>query len=357
LGKNKFFQDSLVGSGPFRFVKYVTDQYLELEANPDYYFGKPKIDRIIISIIKSQDTMQVALGRGDLDFVVTDGGPLPIAAYQQFMTDPRFKIVATGGGPILGYGFNYRKDYLKDSRLHQAFMYGIDRKKIVQRFLSGVGTNPNSFLLHPWYQKPEWASLFPYDPEKAKALLKEINWDSNRELTVNILPVASEDDRAILAAQQQMLADVGIKIKFQEMETTVWVDKFYKSHDYELAYVTYGIFPDPDGFLYWHMHSTSQNGFGYANPDLDKKIEAGRRAIDQAERAKIYQDINEEMLKAVPLASVYRQNSLYIVAKRWSVPPVDSMTPVTSLDNLGAGKRLFTDFDVFLNHPELWDLK
>ncbi len=57
--------------------------------------------------------------------------------------------------------------------------------------------------------------------------------------------VASEDDRAILAAQQQMLADVGIKIQFQEMESSVWAEKFYDTHDYELAYVTFGVFPDP----------------------------------------------------------------------------------------------------------------
>lgn len=357
LAKNKFFIDSVVGSGPYKMVRYVTDQYLELEANPDYFFGKPKVDRIVMSIIKSLDTMQVSLGRGELDMVLTDGGPLPTDTYKQFAADSRFKVVATGGGPILGYGFNFRKDYLKDTRLHQAFLYALDRKKLVQNFLGGVGSIPNSFLVHNWYQKPDWSSQYPFDPAKAKALLKDMNWDSNRELTVNILPIANEEGRAILAAQQQMLADVGIKIKFQELEVSVWVQKFYDTHDFELAYVTYGVFPDPDGFLYFHMHSSSKNAFGYANPDLDKRIEAGRRATTQADRIKVYQDIGDEVMKSVPLAPAYRQNFLFISAKRWSVPQVDTMQAVTSLDNLGPGKRLYSDFDAFLYHPEQWDLK
>lgn len=357
LSQNRFFIDGLVGSGPFKLEKFVTDQYAELVAYPDYFGGKPKIDRILVSIIKSHDAMQVALQRGELDFVVTDGGPLPLATYQEFLNHPNFKVVATGGGPVLGYGFNHRLDYLSDPRLHQAFLYAIDRKKILQTLLGGVGSLPNSFMVHPWFQKPEWNDLYAYDPEKAKALLAEMGWDSNRELTVNVLPIASEDDRAILAAQQQMLGDVGIKINFQELEASVWVERFYTNHDYELVYVTFGTFPDPDGFLYWHMHSTSQNALGYANPELDAKIEAGRRAATQEQRIPIYQEITEEVLQTVPIAPIYRQNFLFILSRNWSIPQVDTMQEVTSLDDLGPGKRLFSDFDAFLYRPELWDLK
>src|SRR5207244_2082725 len=182
---------------------------------------------------------------------------------------------------------------------------------------AGNGTIVNSFMTHAWYQKPEWANLYPYDPAKAKALLKEAGWDSSRELAVNVITLTNEEIRSMVAAEQQMLAEVGIKITFREMEAPVWIEKFYESHDFELVRVTAGVFPDPDGFLSFHMTSGSKNAMGYANPDLEKKIEQGRRTFDQKDRVKLYQDINEEMLKTLPVAPLYLQNAWWMMSRKW----------------------------------------
>jgi peptide/nickel transport system substrate-binding protein len=357
LSKNPYFTDSFVGSGPFKFVQYVQDQFLEMEAYPDFWRGRPHIDRIIINVFASLETMEVAMRNGEIDFVMIDGGRLPMDTYRRFAEDPGFRVVALGGGSVLGYGFNLRNEHLQDKRLRQAFLYALDREKLVQTLLGGVGTIPNSFMDHPFYQKPEWADLYPYDPDKAKELLAEMGWDSERELTVNILPVASEDQRAMLAAQQQMLAEVGIKITFAELDVSVWVEQFYETHEFELEYVTHGTFSDPDGFLNWHMHTNSKNAFGYASPEFDAKILAGRQTVDREERIRIYQEIAEEMLEEVPLAPVYRESTLLVYNRRIAWPQIDPMVEATDFSYLGPGKFLLDDEDVLLFYPEQWDLK
>jgi peptide/nickel transport system substrate-binding protein len=357
LPKHRFFSEAPVGSGPFKFVKYAPDQFVEVEANPDYYFGRPKLDRIVFNIIKSPDTIEVAMERGEIDMPIFDGGTATTAMLQKFVKDPRFMLFGTPGTTIIGYFFNYRHDFLKDERVHQALLYALDRKKLVERFNAGNGTIVNSFLTHSWYQKPEWASLYPFDPDKARALLKEAGWDTNRTVPVNVITLANEDIRSMVAAEQQMLADVGFKISFREMELPVWVEKFYDSHDFEMARVTAGVFPDPDGFLNFHMKTTSKNAFGWANPEFDKRIEQGRRMVDQAERAKFYQALNEEMLKAVPVAPVYLENAWWMKAQKWHVPQLADVKPATSLTDVPIVKSFIGHSDIWKFHMEQWEIK
>jgi peptide/nickel transport system substrate-binding protein len=356
LAKQKFFSESPMGSGPYKFVKYVTDQFIEVEANPDYYFGKPKIDRIVFNIIKSPDTTEVAMDRGEIDMPLFDGGTATTAMYKKFAADPRFKLVGTQGSTVIGYGFNSRKEYLKNPLVRQAFLHALDRKKLVERFNAGNGTIVNSFMVHPWYQKPEWASLYPFDPARARTLLKEANWDSGREVPVNIITLANEEIRAMVATEQQMLADVGFKITFREVELPVWVEKFYDTYDYELVRVTFGAFPDPDGFLNFHLKTGSKSAFGYANPELDKKIVQGQQSVDQAERAKIYQGINEEMLKTLPVAPLYLENAWWMMSRKWRVGQLDALPVSADLTKVPVAKQLLGNADVWKFHVEQWSL-
>jgi len=90
---------------------------------------------------------------------------------------------------------------------------------------------------------------------------------------------------------------VGIQIKLNEMDVATWVARFYNEpHEFDAVRVTFGAFPDPDGFLSFHMQTGSKNAFGYANPALDQQIALGRQQINQSQRAPIYQDIAQQML-------------------------------------------------------------
>ena len=358
LAQNKFFFDEPLGSGPFKFVSYIPDQRIELVANDDYYFGRPKIDREIISVIKSPDAVQIALQRGEIHLPIFDGGEnASTEQFQAFIQDPRFTVSASKGTTLISYAFNSRREDLVNDKMRQAFLHALDRQRLVDTFAQGNGSIFNSFLVHGWYQLPDWSDKYPYDPDKARQLIAESGWDTNREIGCTIIAVSSEEARAMLAAEQQMLAEVGIKIKFHEVELALWVETFYETYEWDTIRVTFGVFPDPDGFLSFHMRSGSRNAMGYANPTLDEKIDRGKRSIDQAERASIYQEINEEMITTLPLAPVHLLNQWWILDKKFSIPFFDALPEATSFATVPIGPAFLGHSDWQKFHIEQWDLK
>ena len=358
LSREKFFFDEPLGSGPFKFVSYIPDQRIELVANDDYYFGRPKIDREIISVIKSPDAVQIALQRGEIHLPIFDGGEnASTEQFQAFIQDPRFTVLASKGTTLISYAFNSRREDLVNDKMRQAFLHALDRQRLVDTFAQGNGSIFNSFLVHGWYQLPDWSERYPYDPDKARQLIAESGWDTNREIGCTIIAVSSEEARAMLAAEQQMLAEVGIKIKFHEVELALWVETFYETYEWDTIRVTFGVFPDPDGFLSFHMRSGSRNAMGYANPTLDEKIDRGKRSIDQAERASIYQEINEEMITTLPLAPVHLLNQWWILDKKFSIPFFDALPEATSFATVPIGPAFLGHSDWQKYHIEQWDLK
>lgn len=360
LQKNPFFFEKPMGFGPYRFVRYVTDQYVELAANPDYYFGRPKIDRLFFRVIKQPDTAEIAMERGQVDYNAYGGLNTTKDVLQKFLANPEFAVYGVKGVVVNSYAFNYRKTYLDDPRIHQAFLYALDRRKLIATFDAGNGRIVNSPLIHPWYQKPEWDTLYPYDPAKARALLAAASWDTNREVTVNLITLASENDRARVAAEQQMLAAVGFKIKPVEMDASVWVNKFYDSHDYEMVRVGFGSFPDPDGFLEFHMVPTSKDALGFpdwAGSAFVALVEQGKHTVDRAKRIEIYQKINEDyLLKDLPLAPLSVANSRFVVNRRLSDAYFAKLKPGTSLADIENGP-IFIEQDTFSYKLEDWTLQ
>ena len=138
LAQNKFFFDEPLGSGPFKFVSYIPDQRIELEANDDYYFGRPKIDREIISVIKSPDAVQIALQRGEIHLPIFDGGEnASTEQFQAFIQDPRFTVSASKGTTLISYAFNSRREDLVNDKMRQAFLHALDRQRLVDTFAQG----------------------------------------------------------------------------------------------------------------------------------------------------------------------------------------------------------------------------
>ena len=349
-------ESGTVGTGPFKFVRLVADQFVEFEANDEYFFGRPNIDRLIYRNIKSPDATQIAMQRGEVHMAVFDGGDEPTTEmFQAFILDPRFNVVGFEGTTFIGYGFNHRVEDLRDPRLRQAWAHALDRQKLIDTFANGNGSIFNMNLTHAWYQKLEWAERYPYDPDKARELLQDMGWDSDREIPMGVIKVGSEQARAFLAAEQQMLADVGIKIKIVEQELGLWVENYYETYDFKVIRVTYGRWYDPDALLTFHHLTTSSNATGYGTPELDALILAGRQATDQTERAAIYQQIGDDFIEGLPVLPVYAPNRWWIKDNRFKVPLLDKYPQATSFDTIAVGPSYTHHADVWKFHMEQWD--
>lgn len=165
-----------VGTGPFRFVRFVPDQFVELERNADYYSAPAKIEHLIY-VVSNAQTAQTALINGELDIVpLSSWNPRDI----QTFTDAGIKIDEQTGTSAQYLALDSTDPRLSDVRVRQAILHAIDRDAIVQRLLFGHGVvfNSNAHPDSPYY--PSDLNPYPYDIEKAKALLRDAGWsDTN----------------------------------------------------------------------------------------------------------------------------------------------------------------------------------
>jgi len=165
------FWDAPVGNGPYRFVRMVPGQLIELEANPDYYRGRPEIDRVFIRVMAR---VGVELMAGEAD-VLTEVGPETAAILEE---DPRFRIYAWVGSRLQNMKLNHRSEIFGDSAVRRALDMALDREEIAvaQRFPPGLPLwDVNASVGQ--VVRGELPPLRPYDPDGARRLLSEEGWE------------------------------------------------------------------------------------------------------------------------------------------------------------------------------------
>ena len=356
LLEHDFWSSGFMGGGPFKFVEWVPDQYMEMEANDEFYFGRPKIDRLILAVIPSGDATQIAMQRGEID--VTVRGGVTSDAAQTMLLDPRFDVYATQGTVAVGFGFNQRHDHLKDVRLRQAWIYALDRKLLLDKFLNGLGSVINSPLVHSWYQKPEWGDAFPYDPDKSKALLAEMNWDPNQVVMVQAGAPRDEEGRARLAVMQQMLGDVGIKIEYDTEPGASGQNKWYDTHETEVLYSGWGTFGHPTGWLS-HINRAIEDGeFYYYNAELHELTNKGAAATDRNEAIMIWQQIVEEYFhKDLPWVGLFNGAGVKVKNKRFYMPHFGEIPKPLELSQIKVYPVHVGRDDNWQYHVEQWDIR
>ena len=308
-----------IGSGAWRFVKHEPDQFHELIAVDDYFLGKAKIDRVFVHVISSADTTQIAMQRGEID-ASRRGGFTP-EVNESFLADPRFLIAATGrrnnGG---GYSFNFRTDWIRDSRIHQAHIWALNRKQLVDTFEGGLGFIHNTNLFVPTgVETPEMMARYTPEGDTAKArqLLEEAGWDFDREVTEKA-PGYSGPILIQLAAEQQMLADAGLKVKFETMETPVWAAVYYENYNYDSVRV--GGWGGAVTSLNYYFHSANTDAMGYATPELDALLDAVPRALTDQELVEIGIKINDMFIEDLPIVIISSPLRLYTYGAHVWVP-------------------------------------
>jgi len=315
-----------IGTGPFRFVEWVTDERITVEANPKYFEGKPYLDRIIYRIIPDPSLTEMEL--------LTRG----IDAYSvwpfefQRMKEVPFLNVYTQ--PSLGYtyiGYNLKNPLFQDKRVRQALTCAINREEIVQYVLYGLGVVANGpFPPQFWYSNPNVKPL-PYDPAKARQLLAEVGWKANREGILEkdgkpfrfklITNSGNETRRDVGVLVQRALKEIGIDVTFEFYEWSVFLKNFINVKAFDACILGWGLSPDPDAYQIWHS-SQIEKGFNfvsYRNPEVDRLWEEGRREYDIEKRKAIYWRINELMAEDQPYTFLFVPLGITALQKKFEL--------------------------------------
>lgn len=319
-----------IGTGPYRFTEWKAGEKLVLEANSDYYDGKPYLRRVVYRIIPDTSTQFLELQSGGLDFM----GLTPIQYSTQTDT-PAFKRgfnkyrYLNFGYTYLGY--NLRKPLFQDVRMRRAITHAIDKQELIDGVLLGLGkaaTGP--------YKPDTWVynanvKTYPFDPSAAKKLLEEIGWrdgdgDGVREkggqkLTFTIVTNQGNDLRAKSAEIiQRRLKEIGMDVRIRVVEWATFLKEFIFPGNFDVTILGWTGGPEPDQYNIWHSSKTGArelNFIHYRNAEVDELLERGRRTFDQAERKKIYDRFQEILAEEQPYTFLYVGEALPAVARRF----------------------------------------
>ncbi len=244
------FARAPVGTGPYRFGRWRAGDRLELYANPDYFEGSPKIDRVVIRVVPDAATTFLELNQGSVD--MTSLTPLQ----HQRLTDGEYfrKTYRKHRYPSFGYtfaAFNLKSPLFDDVRVRRALDTAVDRKEIIDGVLLGLGrevTGP--FSPDSWAYNPDAAAAV-FDPAKARALLEEAGWrdsdgDGVREKDGLKFEFTIVTNQGVIQRQmiaeilQRRFADVGVKMRIKIIEWSSFLKDVVDTRKFDMVLLSWG---------------------------------------------------------------------------------------------------------------------
>ncbi len=320
LATSKFAAKPVVGCGPYKFVKYATDQYIEFTRFDDYFLGKPNIKKAFLRIV-NPDTAIAQLENGELDLVIGQGlANIPNIEIPRLKKSAILDIQAASGPSAQGLMLVNTQEKLKDPRVRQAIAHAINREGIVKKILMGGGVvTPIARAVGYPYFKADAFKVQPYDPAKAKELLKEAGWKKDTELRL-FVPTGNKERMQWATVAHQNLIDIGMKVSLQQMDIATMVKTVRKTPEkVDAFFVGYKNYMDP--YLYYNrrFHTDSIPGGNllfYSNPKLDKLIDASAATVEPAKRAEIFDKIQSIIYEDMPIIPIVCPTSTIAVNKR-----------------------------------------
>jgi peptide/nickel transport system substrate-binding protein len=313
LEKHAFFMNPTVGSGPFKFVKYVTDQYIEYTRNDDYYLGKPILEKVFLKIMPAT-TAVAALEKGEIDVTAGQGiGEVPIQDWEKVQALPNINAVTFASKGYQYMDINHTKAYLQNQKVRQALVYGINRKMIVDNLLKGNGQIVEGPYTSVYKYLDKTIQPRAFDANKAKQLLTEAGWDFNRKLSL-VVPLGNkvrEQSADIIMANFQQ---VGLKVEIQKVDFPT-LQARRKAGDYDVALIGWSDILDPDVSSQFRTGGIYNSGL-YSNKQVDDLLAKGIVTAEFNARKAIYDQFQKLIYDDVPAVFLYSPNGLTAVSKR-----------------------------------------
>jgi len=304
------------GTGPFKFNEWKSNERVVVDKNSGYWDGKAGTDAVVFRPITDANTRVAEMLSGGIDMMVE----VPPASLSKF-GGSKFSVVEQAGPHVWFLILNAKEGPFANKKVRQAANYAINKQAIVNDVLEGTaaiaaGPTPPAFA---------WAynnSLqpYPYDPAKAKALIKEAGVEGAK-LTFYVTEGGSGmlDPVAMGTAIQADLKAVGFDVEIKTFEWNSFLGEVNpglegKADMAEMAWMT----NDPDTLPFLALRTESwpdKGGFNsgyYSNPKVDELLNKARSSTDQAERAKLYQEMQEIVQEDAPWVFVanWKQNAV-----------------------------------------------
>ena len=312
-----------VGTGPYRFVEWVKDSHLILEANPEYWGGVPAIKRMRIRPIKEDGARVAALLAGEVDWIWN----VPYEMGRQIDASGRAqsKAVATARVYVMGL-HTMNPEYPTAKReVRQAISYALDRDSLNRNIMAGYGL-PVATLFHiNAFGVNRDLKPHAYDPEKARQLLAQAGYPSG--FTIRMLGTQGRypKDRELAQAIVGQLAAVGITVDLQVLEFNSFLEEIW-NHKAPMGLWSWGdSIGDPNSMMI-RMHTCGDVWSQNCLADLDALAKAQQFELDPQKRADILKRAQDIMYEEVPNVALFQIGQVWGISPKlvdWYEPRAD----------------------------------
>ena len=311
LATADWFNKPDVISGPFFVTDYDVDHYISYKANPDYWRGAPKLDKLNIKIVDGSQ-LYAGLQSGEIDITQHTMSVIPPEDYASVEALDNVEVIY--GSPVTNQSMFIQTGNIPDVRVRQAMLYAINREQILNELLNGHGEVVDGFLssASPFFD--DSITPVPYDPDKAKALLADAGWDGSQTLRFYV----NSGDSTFVNAATVMVAQwaaVGIKAEVQTVDFATLMS-VAGTRDYDILAVQYTYAPvDPYPDVAWLLGGEG-SWTGYGDAQVDEALRATQLTSDMEETKQLYSTVDKKVQEDVPMISAYIISAQGAVNKR-----------------------------------------
>jgi ABC-type transport system substrate-binding protein len=330
-GDSRNFTNHPVGTGPFRFAEYIPDRYVLLRRNPSYWGGDViKFEELMFKPVREPTTRLILLEQGQLDLADVSWAHTEVAE-----RSGRIRIDKVPWLAIRYIGLNNQKPPFNDARVRRAANFAINRDDIVKYAFRGncdPALGPLPPVLPVFNREME---TFHYDPDRARALLREADYPKGYQAVM--WAIDSLSDKAVAEIVQEQLRMAGIDVKVLQFDRAVYWDKFdaFITADGKWFPTGEGVFDmfiggwvggeNAHGYLdpLFRSTSNSNNAF-YRNDEVDRLLDESLKTTDPAGRDDIYRRLQAMIVADAPWIFAYHSRILMGMSPRvrgWHTNP------------------------------------
>jgi len=271
-----------VGTGPFRFARYVEGSEVRLERFDGYWNPElPYLDGATFRIISDANARVAALQAGDIDLI---GGAVPAEQVGVIAANPALKVASGTATAEITVAMNNSRPPFDDVRVRQAITHAIDKRAIVEGAFFGLGTVIGTHMSpsEPYYV--DLTDTYPYDPERARALLAEAGYAGGLTFDFELPePYAIERRTGEVIAQQ--LREVGITVNLSVVEWGTWIQRIFLAADYDMTIIGHSEPRDID------IYARPGYYYRYDNPRIAELLAEAEAAPSAEAETAAYREI------------------------------------------------------------------
>jgi peptide/nickel transport system substrate-binding protein len=291
-----------VGNGPYRYVRHMPKTMVEVEANPDYYRGKPRIERVILKFLPQMSLVELLSGNVDALWGVDRNTLLML------LGDDRFRSYHSWGYHFYAIYWNHRHLLFQSPKIRKALTMAINRRELagVLNYPEGVPIL-DAITTSRQFRQGLYPEPLPYNPERARKMLEEEGWrdidgDGVRERDeeeFRFTAIADAEQEKIAIYVQDQLRRIGVLMEIQSLNTGT-IRQHVKSGDFDALIFYIQNSTNQPNFGHVRMYG-EDSPFGYVNSEMIRLLNIAKDTIDIDKLDRIYQEIMPIFAEDMPI--------------------------------------------------------